>query len=870
MIVVRFESAAAPGESFPVTRCRGEESLSACPRYTIDVTATRPDLPLDAVVGARACLRLGGRTIEGVVTEIEQHGEAAGGSFHYTLVLAPRLALLSLGRESRVFQDISVPDAVVAILDDCGLGLEVDTRLARTYPRRRWLVQHDESPFHFVSRLLENEGIAYHLEGDRLVLCDHNGAYSAPAADDRGTPVPPIAVSALSCRTRLGPRSVLVHDQTDGAHVEASAEVDGRGHGLVAEWGLDGAEDAEARARLRAEELRAAQTVFRAESSSPWLAAGRRLAVAGHFRRDFDGHYLVTRVVHELDGGSYRARFDAIAATTTFRPARTTAKPRAASVMRGRVATAGDGRRHMVVPFDLGGTSGNDPGPMSEPSVRGAEGDVLWSGLDGDLDRPVVITALGSTETPPRGPAVHRVGMPSGGFFEISGGDAAPCQDIAPQSRLEPPRHYATGYTTESDTAFSSANWMRFAVPHDASNWTYLRIGEKAATAATSTATTATGGHATFTEEAASGDTVQNLYDPTANGAPEPRDYEVGAVKTAWAWGLDGVFDYTDKNRTVITKGNKEEIIYGKNRLSIMSGTNELWDAGMLWDLQFRNTGEFFGIPEWRKIEIAHVSSTSIKVGDTEDVFAGFKADASLAGTASVFLGGKVSATAAISLDAWTGFGITLGLGDKYEFTKGDNIRTTAGEELKAKEEILLHVVPSDTHSATGGLIIGGLLVGAGIATSALAAVDNTEAGDWAALGLGSLTYLSAMVAALVMAVKSNAGTPGDPRIHVKNKGGEKYVQLVNGDSKIVMMPDYVELACGTAKLVLNKTGTVTVEAPANFGFGVKGKTWLNDVNFEGQLTGVTQAALGVPAVPRFVPPVLPPLPPLPRVRIHL
>src|SRR5690606_31625437 len=138
------------------------------------------------------------------------------------------------------------------------------------------------------------------------------------------------------------------------------------------------------------------------------------------------------------------------------------------------------------------------------------------------------------------------------------------------------------------------------------STWSYLRIGETATVDATATSTD--GSAITFSERTASADTVQNFYDPSKGSSP--RDYEVDAVKTAWRWGLDGVFDYTDRNRTVITKGNKEEIVCGKMRTTIMAGTNEIWDAGMLWDLQFRNTGSFFGLPEWRRVEIAHVAST--------------------------------------------------------------------------------------------------------------------------------------------------------------------------------------------------------------------------------------------------------------------
>ncbi|MEZ4294318.1 MAG: type VI secretion system tip protein TssI/VgrG [Polyangiaceae bacterium] len=121
-----------------------------------------------------------------VQTRFDEHGLST-----YDLVLVPRLWLLSLRSGYRLFQHLRVIDIVEKILGEHGIVPEV--RLDRErYPRLELRTQYGESDLAFVSRLLEEAGIAYFFEthgaasgdlesGSPLILTE---------APQRGTPRP--------------------------------------------------------------------------------------------------------------------------------------------------------------------------------------------------------------------------------------------------------------------------------------------------------------------------------------------------------------------------------------------------------------------------------------------------------------------------------------------------------------------------------------------------------------------------------------------------------------------------------------------------------------------------------------------------------
>ncbi len=87
----------------------------------------------------------------------------------FTLDLVPEPFLLSRRTQSRIFQQITVPD----ILKKVFAGFEMAWELQGTFEPRDYCVQYRESDFAFASRLMEEEGIYYffkHSDGSHKMV----------------------------------------------------------------------------------------------------------------------------------------------------------------------------------------------------------------------------------------------------------------------------------------------------------------------------------------------------------------------------------------------------------------------------------------------------------------------------------------------------------------------------------------------------------------------------------------------------------------------------------------------------------------------------------------------------------------------------
>ena len=78
----------------------------------------------------------------------------------YHAELVPHVWLLTQRAQSRIFQNVSVPDILKKVLQ----GLEVTYELQGTFEPRNYCVQYRETDWDFVSRLMEEEGIYYYFE----------------------------------------------------------------------------------------------------------------------------------------------------------------------------------------------------------------------------------------------------------------------------------------------------------------------------------------------------------------------------------------------------------------------------------------------------------------------------------------------------------------------------------------------------------------------------------------------------------------------------------------------------------------------------------------------------------------------------------
>ncbi|MBM3117930.1 type VI secretion system tip protein VgrG, partial [Jeongeupia naejangsanensis] len=150
----------------------GETALSKPYLYTLECLSADAGLELKSLLGLAIEVDIhtadgGTQVLTGVVTKVKSLG-SDGGFARYGLTIEPPLALLRHRKTSRVFQDLSVPDIVKAIVAEhqernpllaASFALQFD--LAKTYPARSYCLQYRESDLDFIQRLLAEEGIAY-------------------------------------------------------------------------------------------------------------------------------------------------------------------------------------------------------------------------------------------------------------------------------------------------------------------------------------------------------------------------------------------------------------------------------------------------------------------------------------------------------------------------------------------------------------------------------------------------------------------------------------------------------------------------------------------------------------------------------------
>lgn len=165
--------------SLSVRRFSIHEAVSTPFTVSVWARSQNPAIDLGAIAGQPAAARLtagflnvlGGstHTWSGLCSYIEQvRGErrpAANEQSFYYLRIAPTLWLTTHRRGNRIFQHLTIPDIVTKILGEWGVEhtWKID---AGQYPKHEYRVQYGETDFQFVSRLLEEAGIAYTFDDD--------------------------------------------------------------------------------------------------------------------------------------------------------------------------------------------------------------------------------------------------------------------------------------------------------------------------------------------------------------------------------------------------------------------------------------------------------------------------------------------------------------------------------------------------------------------------------------------------------------------------------------------------------------------------------------------------------------------------------
>ncbi len=430
-----------------VSRVQGREALSETFLFEVEFEPQGDDpLDLTDLVGTDAQLRLKNdsseRFIHGVAEAVQLIGFKVKRP-RYRLRLVPRLALLGQTVDSRIFQELSVPEIVKKVLDEWSVVHAFGGKrqggpggLSVSYPKREYCVQYRETDLAFVSRLLEAEGIGWlfdHADGEHtLVLVDEPGAFQPIDGDEELPFRAPDSTeeeteyaygTSRGQRVRTGKSTLRDFDFTrPGLVVQGSSQAKSETELELYGYQLAYADDGPLKrlAKVRLEEARVESDTTEGRSNALRLLPGSTFTITHAPTDALGGKLQLLWVMHDgtwaegSDAASYDATFGAQRAGSAWRPRQTTPRPVIAGVQTALVVgPAGEeihtdkhGRIKVQFHWDRLGKkddkascfvrvgqpwAGPGWGTLRLPRI-GQE--VLLRFLDGDPDRPLVAGAV--------------------------------------------------------------------------------------------------------------------------------------------------------------------------------------------------------------------------------------------------------------------------------------------------------------------------------------------------------------------------------------------------------------------------------------------------------------------------------------------
>jgi type VI secretion system secreted protein VgrG len=458
-------SCAPLGDDAVFLRMSASEALGHISRFEVAFLSTRNDIDPGRVLGQNLSVTLdypagGSREFNGIVTTLHLliPGDVTKNRMaRYEAVVHPRLWLLTRASHRRFFHQRTVPQIVTSVLQ----SYDIDLRQACTanYAPLDHCVQHRETDFDFVSRLMEREGIHYFFEHQggkhTLVLAD-SGAAHRPIAHYEAVP--------FQAWDTPGQDEECVYRWVSGATLETGRyEVNdydfekasvSNSEGLVARatrsapydaprylmqehlTGHQKANDGDRFARVNVEIHQTQNDAIEGRATARGIASGGLFRLRDHPGGKQNRQYLVIANQIEIASDAhvssddpsaplFDCSFRAIRSDNTFRSPRTTPVPRVAgpqtAVVIGppgeEILTDQYGR--VKVRFHWEQLTQTDAAsPLDRCWVRVAQGwanrrwgalflprvgqEVLVDFIEGDPDRPVITGAVyNSTNMPP-------------------------------------------------------------------------------------------------------------------------------------------------------------------------------------------------------------------------------------------------------------------------------------------------------------------------------------------------------------------------------------------------------------------------------------------------------------------------------------
>jgi type VI secretion system secreted protein VgrG len=224
------EASTVVAAGLKVQRYELHEALSELFELTLEVLSSDPAIDMAAIVGQPVVIDFGDepflKEIQGIVRHAVQRTAVPTGDSKYEWTVVPPLWLATRRRDHRIFQNLSAPAIVAAVLADPTYGGRVPPaaiKIGGSPPVREYCVQYGETDHAFISRILAEEGIASffdHVNGSTWTLTDDT---SASAVDLTGGGIPFSDPSFLNPVLAGNPAAPHVSAVAIAASVETSA-----------------------------------------------------------------------------------------------------------------------------------------------------------------------------------------------------------------------------------------------------------------------------------------------------------------------------------------------------------------------------------------------------------------------------------------------------------------------------------------------------------------------------------------------------------------------------------------------------------------------------------------------------------------------
>ncbi|MFH1480702.1 MAG: type VI secretion system tip protein TssI/VgrG, partial [Pseudomonadota bacterium] len=367
----------------------------------------------------------GKRYINGIVSRFTQAENDENFTTYYAEI-RPWLWELTLTANSRIFQNMTVPDIISKVFNDLGYS-DFSMRTSGSYSPREYCVQYQETAFDFVSRLMEDEGIFYffqHSDGvHTLVLADDSGAHE---------PCPNLSTAYFRQVVTDWEKDEVIDICTLDQEVitnkyaaedfnfetpttDLFTKVDGVEQGELRIYEYPGGymkkDDGETIIKKRMESHELPQKTLKGEGYCRDFIAGYKFDLKEHDRQDMNSSYILRSLSINANQEQYTNRFGAFPSDVPFRPPVKTQKPRISGTQTAVVVgkqgeeiwTDKYGRIKVQFHWDQEGKNDEN----SSCWIRVAQ---VWSGkawgafilpridqevvvafLEGDPDRPLVI-----------------------------------------------------------------------------------------------------------------------------------------------------------------------------------------------------------------------------------------------------------------------------------------------------------------------------------------------------------------------------------------------------------------------------------------------------------------------------------------------